>query len=273
MTIGQQFKGYSSSLTRDLKRIDLAIEALSVVNMGATAIGTGINASPKYIKKVITHLNKFSGEELTQAKDLVEATSNLDCFAIASSMIKTLALNLSKMASDIRFMASSHIKELILPRVQQGSSIIPGKFNPVVPEVVDQVAFYVMGLDVTITNAVEAGQLELNAFLPVIIMSMFEELTNTRHAIRAFNELAISGIKVNNKACLKNVDESTSIITALSPILGYDVSCEIVEEALNTNSTIRDIIINRKLMNEKTLNTILDYKKLTNPGIPGDSKE
>jgi aspartate ammonia-lyase len=102
---------------------------------------------------------------------------------------------------------------------------------------------------------------------------MFEELTNTRHAIRAFNELAISGIKVNSKACLKNVDESTSIITALSPILGYDVSCEIVEEALNTNSTIRDIIINRKLMNEKTLNTILDYKKLTNPGIPGDSKE
>ena len=102
---------------------------------------------------------------------------------------------------------------------------------------------------------------------------MFEELTNTRHAIRAFNELAISGIKVNTLACLKNVDESTSIITALSPILGYDVSCDIVEEALNTNSTIRDIIINRKLMNEKTLNTILDYKKLTNPGIPGDSKE
>ena len=273
MTIGQQFKGYASSLSRDLKRIDLAIESLSVVNMGATAIGTGINASPKYIKKVITHLNKFSGEELTQAKDLVEATSNLDCFAIASSMIKTLALNLSKMASDIRFMASSHIKELILPRVQQGSSIIPGKFNPVVPEVVNQVAFYVMGLDVTITNAVEAGQLELNAFLPVIIMSMFEELTNTRHAIRAFNELAISGIKVNTKACLKNVDESTSIITALSPILGYDVSCDIVEEALNTNSTIREIIIKRNLMDEKTLNTILDYKKLTNPGIPGETKE
>lgn len=270
MTLGQEFKSYAHVIGRDLKRIEQAIDALSEVNMGATAIGTGINASPKYIKKVITHLNKFSGEELHLAKDLIDATSNLDCFAFASSMIKTLALNLSKMASDIRFMASTHINELILPRVQQGSSIIPGKFNPVVPEVVNQVAFYVMGLDVTITNAVEAGQLELNAFLPVIIMCMFEELTNTRHAIRTFNELAINGIKVNVDACLTNVDNSTSIITALSPHIGYDIACDIVEEAKATNSSIKEIVLKRNLVDEKTLSEILDYTKLTTPGIPGE---
>ncbi len=270
MTIGQQFKAYASLISRDLKRLDGAIEALSDVNMGATAIGTGMNASPKYIKKVVPYLVKYSGETLKPAKNLIDATANLDCFLVASSTIKMLAVDLSKIASDIRFMAATHIGELILPRVQEGSSIIPGKFNPVIPEVVNQVAFYVVGLDTTITNAVEAAQLELNPFTPVIIMALFEELTNLRHAVRSFNELAIAKLAVDINACNKNVLNSVSIVTALVPHIGYDKACLIAEEAIKTNIPIKELILSKNLIDKNDLDKILDLEQMTKPGIPGE---
>lgn len=270
MTLGQEFKAYAAAIYRDLKRLDQAIDGLSEVNMGATAIGTGINASPKYIKKVINNLVKFSGEELYLAKDLIDSTRNLDSFAWASAAIKTLAVNLSKIASDLRLLASKNIDEINLPHVQQGSSIIPGKYNPVVPEVVNQVAFYIIGLDVTITHAVEAAQLELNPFTPVIIMSLFEELTNLRHVIRTFNELAISKITVNKDKCLEHIENSTSIITALSPHIGYDAACLLANEANSGKGTIKELILEKKLMTKEDLDEILNYEKMISPGIVGE---
>ena len=270
VTIGQEFASYASVLGRDLKRLDQAIDALSYVNMGATAIGTGLNANEKYMKKVITYLNKYSGETILAAKDLIDASSNIDAYAYASSVIKVLSINLSKIANDIRLLSSTSIHEIILPKVQQGSSIIPGKYNPVIPEVVNQVSYLVMGLDLSITNAVEAGQLEMNVFQPVILMCLFDELTNIRHAVRAFNNLAIAGLEIDKEACQKEIDNSYALLTALIPHLGYDLTYSIADEAKQANKNIKELIMEKGLMEEKELDKIINPLKMTNPGILGE---
>lgn len=273
ITLGQEFYAYASALNRDIKRIDTAIDALLEVNLGGTAIGTGLNANEKYCKKVILHLSKFSGEDVRIAKNLIDATRNLDAFGYASSMLKLLAIDLSKTASDLRLMASSGpngFNEIILPNVQPGSSIMPGKFNPVIPEVVNQVCFYVMGLDVTVTKAIEAGQLELNVFEPLILMSLFEEITTLRRAARTFNNLAITDLKVNPN--LKyHIDNSVFLITALTPHIGYDTACSIVNEAMKENKTIKEIVLEKGLLSNSLIDEILNNRDITSSGIVGES--
>lgn len=273
ITLGQEFYAYASALNRDIKRIDTAIDALLEVNLGGTAIGTGLNANEKYCKKVILHLSKFSGEDVRIAKNLIDATRNLDAFGYASSMLKLLAIDLSKTASDLRLMASSGpngFNEIILPNVQPGSSIMPGKFNPVIPEVVNQVCFYVMGLDVTVTKAIEAGQLELNVFEPLILMSLFEEITTLRRAARTFNNLAITDLKVNPN--LKyHIDNSVFLITTLTPHIGYDTACSIVNEAMKENKTIKEIVLEKGLLSNSLIDEILNNRDITSSGIAGES--
>lgn len=273
ITLGQEFYAYASALNRDIKRIDTAIDALLEVNLGGTAIGTGLNANEKYCKKVILHLSKFSGEDVRIAKNLIDVTRNLDAFGYASSMLKLLAIDLSKTASDLRLMASSGpngFNEIILPNVQPGSSIMPGKFNPVIPEVVNQVCFYVMGLDVTVTKAIEAGQLELNVFEPLILMSLFEEITTLRRAARTFNNLAITDLKVNPN--LKyHIDNSVFLITALTPHIGYDTACSIVNEAMKENKTIKEIVLEKGLLSNSLIDEILNNRDITSSGIAGES--
>lgn len=273
ITLGQEFYAYASALNRDIKRIDTVIDALLEVNLGGTAIGTGLNANEKYCKKVILHLSKFSGEDVRIAKNLIDATRNLDAFGYASSMLKLLAIDLSKTASDLRLMASSGpngFNEIILPNVQPGSSIMPGKFNPVIPEVVNQVCFYVMGLDVTVTKAIEAGQLELNVFEPLILMSLFEEITTLRRAARTFNNLAITDLKVNPN--LKyHIDNSVFLITALTPHIGYDTACSIVNEAMKENKTIKEIVLEKGLLSNSLIDEILNNRDITSSGIAGES--
>lgn len=273
ITLGQEFYAYASALNRVIKRIDTAIDALLEVNLGGTAIGTGLNANEKYCKKVILHLSKFSGEDVRIAKNLIDATRNLDAFGYASSMLKLLAIDLSKTASDLRLMASSGpngFNEIILPNVQPGSSIMPGKFNPVIPEVVNQVCFYVMGLDVTVTKAIEAGLLELNVFEPLILMSLFEEITTLRRAARTFNNLAITDLKVNPN--LKyHIDNSVFLITALTPHIGYDTACSIVNEAMKENKTIKEIVLEKGLLSNSLIDEILNNRDITSSGIAGES--
>ncbi len=269
ITLGQEFSAYASALNRNMKRIDTTIDALLEVNMGATAIGTGLNANEKYVKKVILHLGKFSGEQVRPAKNLIDATRNLDVFGLTSSVLKLLAMDLSKTASDLRLMASSGpngFNEIILPNVQPGSSIMPGKFNPVIPEMVNQVCFYVMGLDVTISKAIEAGQLELNVFEPIILMSLFEEVTTIRRAARTFSSLAIEELKANVKNTYQ-IDNSIYLVTALSPHIGYDTACGIMNEAMSSNKTVKEIILEKSLLSESEIDSILTSKSITNPGI------
>lgn len=275
MYLGQEFAAYASVLSRDIKRIDNAIDELLDVNLGATAIGTSLNTNEKYRKKVITHLIKFSGEPVRSAKNLIDATRNLDAFGVASSSLKILAVNLSKTASDLRLMASkgaSGYCEIKLPKIQPGSSIMPGKYNPVVPEMLNQVCFYVMGLDTTISYALESAQLELNVFEPIILMSLFEQTSTLRRAVRTFNELAITGLE----SCIKpetipyQADNSIYLITSLSPILGHSLACKIVNEAMSSNKTIKEIILEKDLLDEKILDDILHEKNITSSGIVSD---
>lgn len=265
MYLGQEFSAYASVLNRDIKRIDNAMTALSEINMGATAIGTSLNVHPKYLKKITYYINKFSGEEFTLSKNLVDSTRNLDCYALTSSNLKILAINLSKTASDLRLLASAGYDEINLPHVQMGSSFMPGKFNPVIPEVVNQVAFYVMGLDVTVSKACEAGQLELNVFEPIMLMSLFEEITTLRRAARTLREKAIEELTANPDKCLLAVEHSTTIVTVLSPYIGYDKACEVSEIARKNNKSIRSVILEKKLLDEKKLDEILNLEKIINP--------
>lgn len=275
LKLGQQFKAFSTSALRNIKRLEQTIDSLSEVNMGATAIGTGVNANIKYTKKIILHLNKFSGEEFRLSKDMIDSTRNLDSFALASSSFKLLAIDLSKTANDLRLLSSSIFDgkpELILPTIQPGSSIMPGKFNPVVPEMVNQVCFYCMGLDVTITKAVEAGQLELNVFEPIILMSLFEEVTSIRRAIRCLRELCIENISANSSLDKTFVKHSITTITLLSPYLGYDLSCEIINEANKTGMSVSDIVTKKGLMTAEQIDQLLNATIASNDpnDIEGD---
>ncbi|MGM9900060.1 MAG: aspartate ammonia-lyase [Bacilli bacterium] len=268
ITLGREFTAYAGVLSRDIKKLELSIDYLSEVNMGATAIGTSLNANSKYLKKVVFYLTKFSGEELRGAKDLVDATRHLDSFNFASSMLKITAVDLSKMASDLRLMSS--LGEIKLPSIQPGSSIMPGKFNPVVPEVVNQVAFYIMGLDVTVTNAVEAGQLELNVFMPVILMSLFEEITTLRRAVRTFRSAAIEGLSVNPDIDQKIDEHNVSLATVLAPHIGYDTACEIILEANQSHSSVKELVVQKKLLTKEEADTIFNLEVMTKPGIVGE---
>ena len=249
MTLGSQFDAFAAAIGKDIKRIELAIDSLLEINIGATVIGTGINADPKYAKKAIQNIAKYTGEDFKQAKNLYDATRNIDGFLNVSSAIKVLAVNLSKIANDLRLLSSGYTNnEIILPIVQAGSTIIPGKINPVVLEVVNQVAFYVFGMDATITKACEAGQLELNVYLPVVLSSLFEGLNTIRRAARTLREKAIEGMKANIPNCHQNVINCPTLVTALIPHIGYEEALNIALESKETGESIVDVTVKKGLL-------------------------
>ena len=257
----QTFRAYASAINRDIARMKEAVKEMSKLNMGGTAIGTGINAEKEYINNIVPNLSMVTGLELTQADDLIDATQNLDCFVFVSGIVKSCAANLSKMANDLRLMSSgprTGFAEINLPAKQNGSSIMPGKINPVIPEVINQIAFNVIGNDATITFAAEAGQLELNAFEPIIFYRLFESVETLANGVKVFTRDCINGITVNEDVCAEEVERSIGIVTAMCPYIGYTKASEYAKKALKENKKVKDVLIEEGAFREEDLGKILD---------------
>jgi len=264
--LGQSFHAFASMIKRDIKRLKEAENEMFNLNIGGTAIGTSINVSPEYFNNIISNLKKVSGFNVVQSKDLIDATQNLDDFVNISGALKTCAVNLSKMANDLRLLSSgpkTGLSEITLPAMQNGSSIMPGKVNPVILEVVSQVAFNIIGNDFTITMAAEAGQLELNAFEPVLFYNLFESMETLQNAITTLIDNCILGITANEERCKELLDSSIGIITALCPHLGYKRTADLAKQALKSGIPVKEIILNEKIFTSEELEKILDPALMT----------
>ena len=270
--LGQEFKAYSVAILRDLNRMDKAMDEMRTLNMGGTAVGTGLNADESYLRRIVPNLSEISGMDLVQAYDLIDATQNLDSFVAVSGAVKACAVILSKIANDLRLMSSgprAGFGEINLPAKQNGSSIMPGKVNPVIPEVVNQVAFNAIGNDMTITMAAEAGQLELNAFEPIIFYCLFQSIDTIAYAVNTFVDNCVIGITANETRCRYFVENSVGIITAICPYVGYQKAAEIAKEAIKTGESVRKLIIEKGLLTKEQMDEIMDPVQMTEPGISG----
>ena len=268
MTFGQEFEAYAATLTEEIDRLKTNMRLFYEINMGATAIGTGINADPDYAELCTKHLREITGLPLTKAANMIEATSDTGAFIMNSSALKRLAVKLSKICNDLRLLSSGPrcgLNEINLPPRQPGSSIMPGKVNPVIPEVVNQVAFRVIGNDLAITLASEAGQLELNVMEPIIVLSLFENIEMLVNAMNTLREKCIVGITANPEVCRRMVYNSIGLVTALNPYLGYETSTMLAKEALQSGKGIYDLVLEHKLMDEEELNKILRPENMVHP--------
>ena len=270
--LGQEFRAYADAVRRDTVRMGKAMDEMRSLNMGGTAIGTGINADETYLRRIVPVLSEVSGMELTQAGDLIDSTQNPDPFVAVSGAVKTCAVTPSKIAHDLRLMSSgprTGFGEINLPARQNGSSIMPGKVNPVIPEVINQVAFLIIGNDMTVTMAAEGGQLELNAFEPIIFYCLFQSIGTLTYAVHTFVANCVTGITANEERCRELVESSVGVITALTPHIGYQHAADIAKRAIVTGQSVRKLILQEKLLTEEEIDTILDPMNLTKPGIPG----
>ena len=263
--LGQEFGAYRCAVKRDIKRFDLAMEELSHVNMGGTAIGTGLNAHPDYIKNIVPRLSLISGLELTQCENLIDGTQNLDGFAFVSSILKTYVVSLAKISHDLMLMSSgprTGFGEIKLPSKQNGSSIMPGKVNPVVPEVMAQISYLIIGNDTTIMMAAEAGQLELNAYEPVLFYKLFESINAITGGVETLVDNCIVGIEACEDRCRDLVENSVGIITVICPQVGYQVAADIAKEAIKTGKPVRELLKAAKVMSDEEVDAMLDPEKM-----------
>lgn len=273
--LGQEFIGYYSVAQRDLERISRSIKGLRNLNIGGTSVGTGLNALPEYTSTVVDYLTEYTGFELTSSESLIDATQNTDVYTEVSGMLKINAINLSKIANDLRLMSSgptAGLQEINLPARQSGSSIMPGKVNPVMAEVMSQIAYQVVGNDTTIGMAAENGQLEINVMKPVLVFNLLESISILENGIRVFREYAIDGITANIEHCRNMVERSISLVTAINPYVGYEKATEVARIAVETNRPIREICLENGILTEEELDRILDLENLTSPGIAGSEK-
>ena len=268
MTLGQEFNTYAIMLGEDESRLAEAAQLIREINLGATAIGTGITAHPDYAERVRARLAEITGIPVVTAADLVEATQDCGAFVQVSGVLKRVAVKLSKTCNDLRLLSSgprAGFNEINLPAKQAGSSIMPGKVNPVIPEVVNQVAFEVIGNDMTITMAAEGGQLQLNAFEPIIAYSLFRSVSHLIAACKTLEENCIRGITANREALRATVERSIGLVTALNPYIGYAAATEVAMEAHRTGKGVYELVLEKGLMSQTRLDRILRPEELTRP--------
>ncbi len=270
MTAGQEFGAFANNLEEEIANLEFNVRMLYETNMGGTAIGTGLNATPGFTKLCTEKLCEFTGEKFVAAADLVEATPDTGDYVSYSSALKRLAVKLSKICNDLRLMASGPrcgLHEINLPPMAPGSSIMPGKVNPVIPEVTNQVCFKVIGNDAAICFAAEAGQLQLNVMEPVITECLFESITWLRNVIDTLKDKCVKGITVNKEHCLDMVRNSIGIVTALNPHIGYKNSTKIAKEALETNRSVYDLVLEKGILTKEKLDEILDPANMLKPQV------
>ncbi|HTI43533.1 MAG TPA: aspartate ammonia-lyase [Vicinamibacterales bacterium] len=275
MTLGQEFGGYAACIERGADDVEEAAEQLKELNLGASAVGTGLNAGDDYARVAVSNLARALAVELAPAANRFRVTQSMGDVVAYSGAMRRLAVELSKVASDLRLLASgprAGIAEIILPAVQPGSSIMPGKVNPSIAEMVNQVCFQVIGCDATICTAAEAGQLELNVMMPVIAWNGLHAQRILANAMGALEQLCVEGIQADEARCRELLDRSTAAATALSPYIGYAKTAEIAKESVKTGKPIRDLVLERKLLEAKQLDQILSVEEMTQPGVPGKEK-
>ena len=268
MTLGQEFTAFGVTVREDIDRLGETAALLREVNLGGTAIGTGITTDPRYQSLVLDELNALTGLSLVPARNLVEAGWDVGAFVSYSGQLKRLAVKLSKIASDLRLLSSGPrggLGEIRLPEMQPGSSIMPGKVNPVIPEVVNQVAFHVIGADLTVTLAAESGQLQLNAFEPVILGSLLNALTLLTNVVRVFAARCVIGIEVDRDRSVHHLEESTALVTALIPFIGYQRAATLAKAKLETGESIASLLAKEGLLSKTLLATALDARAITTP--------
>lgn len=264
--LGQTFHAYASCIERDITRIQNAEAEMHQVNLGGTAIGTHLNAGKAYVQNIVQNLSRISGLSLEPAQDCIDATQNADGYAALSGALKALAVNLSKISNDLRLMSSGPIGgfgDISLPSRQNGSSIMPGKVNPVIPEVVNQIAFLVVGNDATITMAAEAGQLELNAFEPVLFNRLFGSITALTHGIHVLSTLCVQGITANQSRCKALVEKSSALATVLCPVVGYTRASALAKRAIASGDSVRQLAVQDHLVNEANADEYFDVFSMT----------
>lgn len=268
MTLGQGFAAYATMVEEDIQRVIEAQALIREINLGATAIGTGINAHPDYARIVTEKLRNLTTIEVVTSPNLVEATQDTGAYVQLSGVLKRVAVKLSKICNDLRLLSSgprAGLNEINLPPMQPGSSIMPGKVNPVIPEVVNQVAFQVIGSDVTVTLAAEAGQLELNAMEPIIAYNLFQSINMLTQACHVLAERCIVGITANKEHCRKMVENSIGLVTALNPIIGYEQASQVAKEAFEKNKSVYEIVLEKNLLSREELKEVLSPKNMIRP--------
>jgi aspartate ammonia-lyase len=276
MTLGQEFGGYAACIARGADDVAHASEQLRELNLGATAVGTGLNAGEDYTQLAIRNLSRYTGLELVPARNRFRVTQSMGDVLAYSGAMRRLSVELSKVASDLRLLSMgprAGISEIALPAVQPGSSIMPGKINPSVPEMVNQVCYQVIGCDTTICVAAEAGQLELNVMMPVIAWNAIHASTILRESMKALRTRCVDGIEADRQRCRELLDRSTAVATALNPYIGYARTAEIAKESVKTGKPIRELALERGLLDATQLDRILSVEAMTQPGVVGDSAE